>query len=109
MMIIYTDYSVNVSIIKQTLLNTSFMNKLNLWLVNMSEYLQYFNLNIHYKLNKMYIILDALSQLINADLKLLNEKDELNILYTYKYIIMLTELLKEFKKSVIDNYKEDPV
>ena len=75
----------------------------------MNEYFQYFNFNIYYKLNKMYIILNILLQFINADLKSLNKKDKLNILYIYKYIIILTELLNEFKKSIINNYKKHSI
>ena len=40
-------------------------------------------------------------------MKLLNEKGEFNVLYVYEYIVTLVKLLKEFKKSVINNYKED--
>ena len=43
------------------------------------------------------------------NLKLLNEKNKFNTLYIYKYIIMLTELLKKFKKLIINNYKKNPV
>ena len=41
-------------------------------------------------------------------MKLLNEKGKLNVLYIYKYIVTLTELLKGFKKLIINNYKKDP-
>ena len=57
----------------------------------------------------MYIILNILSQLINADLKLLNKKSEFNILYIYRYTVTLIKLLKKFKKSIINNYKKNLV
>ena len=57
----------------------------------------------------MYIILNILLWFINADLKLLNKKNKFNALYIYKYIITLTELSDEFKKSIINNYKKNPV
>ena len=57
----------------------------------------------------MYIISNILLQLVNTDLKSSNKKGKLNVLYIYKYIITLTELLKEFKKSVINNYKKNSV
>ncbi len=50
--IIYTDYEANVRITKQISLLTMLIKKQNLHLVYVSKYLQCFNLNIHYKLNK---------------------------------------------------------
>ena len=52
-------------------------------------------------------MLNILLQFINTNLKLLNKKGELNVLYIYKYIITLIKLLKEFKKLIINNYKKD--
>ncbi|MCJ1486160.1 hypothetical protein MMC06_006336, partial [Schaereria dolodes] len=57
----------------------------------------------------MHIVPDALSRLANTDSKPSNEEGELDALYAYGYTATLAELLEEFKKSVIDGYKEDPV
>ena len=59
--IIYTDYSAAVFIVQQSSLNIVNINKLNLHLICISEYLQHFSLNIHYKSGKINIISDALS------------------------------------------------
>ncbi len=63
--IIYTDHAVLIRISHQFSLNITVMKKLNLHLIQTSEYLQCFYLNIHYKSEKLNIILDALSQLLS--------------------------------------------
>ena len=65
--IIYTNHSITITIIKQINLNITSIEKLNLRLIHISKYLQRFRLNIRYKLEKSNMILDALSKLINRE------------------------------------------
>jgi len=61
--IVYTDHSAAVSIVRQTSLNTTAVEKLNLRLVRASEYLQRFRLDVRYKPGRQNTIPDALSRL----------------------------------------------
>lgn len=61
--IIYTDHSAAVSIVRQTSLNTTAVEKLNLRLVRVSEHLQRFRLDVRYKPGKTNTISNALSRL----------------------------------------------
>ena len=61
--IIYTDHSAAVPISRQTSLNTSSTDKLNLRLVRASYYLSSFNLELRHKAGKSNTVPDALSRL----------------------------------------------
>ena len=50
--IIYTNYDVAIDIAKQTTLTIIFIDKLNFWLMRAFDYIQRFNLDIKYKLEK---------------------------------------------------------
>jgi hypothetical protein len=55
-----------VSIAKQTsLMKTTNINKLNLRLVQASQYIQMFNVEIHHKPRCTHLVLDALSHLLS--------------------------------------------
>ncbi len=60
---IYTNYTITTVVVKQTKLSIISTDKLNLRLVRASIYLLQFNLDVKYKLGKLYIIPDALSRL----------------------------------------------
>ena len=62
-MIIYTDYSAVMSISWQISLLLLSINKLNLHLVQASQYLLQFNLKVRHKAEKSNIVSDALSYL----------------------------------------------
>ena len=62
--IIYTDYSTAIPISKQTILNTTSTDKLNLRLIRASQYLSAFNLELRHKAGKSNIVPDALSRLL---------------------------------------------
>ena len=67
--IVYTDHSVTLSIVHQfSLTLTTFINKINLQLVCVSEYLQRFCLNVQHKANKINIISDTLSWLASTSM-----------------------------------------
>ena len=50
--IIYTNYDVIIEIVKQITLTIIFIDKLNFWLIRAFDYIQRFNLEIKYKLDK---------------------------------------------------------
>ena len=65
--IIYTDHSIAVTIVKQTSFNITSIEKLNLRLIRASKYLQRFRLNVRYKSEKANIVFDALSRLVSRE------------------------------------------
>ena len=64
--IVYTDHSAAVPISKQTTLNTTSTNKLNLRLIRASQYLSAFNLELRHKAGKSNVVPNALSRLPQA-------------------------------------------
>lgn len=103
--LIFTDHSAALGIGKQTLLSTLLINKLNLRLIRIFEYLQRFNIEIYHKPGKQHIVPDTLSQLtsINSDKKPVFIKDELDILFT----ILLVQIEQVFKEKILNGYKSD--
>ncbi len=96
--IIYIDYEVNVRIIKQISLFIVLTEKLNLYLIYASKYLQHFNLNIHHKLKKQHLVSDVLLWLVSTMLSEPNmKKDELNTLFVKIY----TEMSSESKQHLM--------
>ena len=66
--IIYTDHSAVINIIKQIKLIFNNIDKLNLRLIRASIYLSQFSLDIRHKSNKQHIVFDVLSKLsLNVD------------------------------------------
>lgn len=78
--------------------------RLNLQLVRASQFLQQFKLDVRYKPGKKYIILDALSQLANANI---GQADpfylELNALFIYN--TTLVKICPELISSILAGYK----
>ncbi len=119
--IIYIDHAIAVMITKQTSLTTVNTDKLNLRLIQASQYLFIFQLDIRHKIDKTNIILDALFKLLRDKLKLKSMKetfkdDILNLLYkriihknqtTYVCITSLIELSLKFKSNLIKALKDD--
>ncbi len=127
--IIYINYDATLDIVKQTSLITFFINKLNLRLIRASNYLQRFNLNIRYKLNKQHIVLDALLRLVFANVNakvfsndILVKKGELDALFVFAkafrnynlmkqlkalFIVVIVSINEVFCKQIIDNYFSD--
>ena len=64
--IVYTDHSATLGIVCQSSLTlTTLIDKMNLQLVCISEYLQRFHLDVQHKAGKVNIVSDALSQLVS--------------------------------------------
>ena len=74
--IIYTDHSAAVPISRQTSLNTTLTEKLNLRLLRASQYLSAFNLELRHKAGKANIVSDALSRLPHNSEVSRNSRDE---------------------------------
>ena len=61
--VIWTDHSAIASIVKQTKLSSSSVDKLNLRLIRASTYLSQFNIVVKHKAGRDHIIPDALSRI----------------------------------------------
>ena len=96
--IVFTDYSVTTSIIKQIKLFTLSTDKLNLRLIQIFQYLLQFFLNVRYKSEHTYIVSDALFQLTQLNFKskstLHDEDDVLKELNTYNDEVFQISLMK---------------
>ena len=64
---VFTDHAANTSIAKQTTMNSSNTDKLNLRLVRASAYLSQFRLEVKYKPGKDHVVPNALSRLASGD------------------------------------------
>ena len=122
-MIIYIDYIINIFITRQTSFMTSFINKLNLCLIQTSQYINTFNISLKHKTEKNNIVSDAFSCLPKAKLDFVNIENVLKSLYdlffenchihTLKifisiyYIEMFIEIFFSFKQSLINSYISD--
>ena len=102
--VIYTNHDAILDIINQTSLITSFIDKLNLRLVKISNYIQRFDLDIRHKFDKQHIVSNALFRLINDNVNASNhDDDELNALF----IISFIEMKSKFKQRILNDYKID--
>ena len=107
MTVVYTDHKANIGLAKATSMTTSSTDKLNLHLIQASEYLQRFNLDIRHKPRKQHIVPDTLSHLaLTLRLNSLNIS-ELNALHTHTYITSLVKMDSDFKKKLILGYEKD--
>ena len=100
--VIFTDHSINTSIVKQTSLIFSNIDKFNLRLIKVFVYLSQFDLNVRYKSEKFNIILDVLFRLSTIDNFLQSFSKETNAFQTS--LIVMSD---EFKKRLIDKYVEN--
>ena len=70
------------------------------------QFLKQFKFNVKYKFDKEYIILNALSRLIN-----INYNKKANILKYFKfnalYICLLIKIFEEFRKCLVNNYRKN--
>ena len=98
--IVYIDHDATLSIAKQTTLFTSFIDKLNLRLVRISDYIQCFDFIIKHKLDKLHIVSNALSRFLLFSMFEQNLENELNVLFT----ISLIEINNVFKARIVNDY-----
>ena len=106
--IIFTDHSATILIVWQThLIIIININKLYLWLVYALQYLSQFDLNVQHQSEKIHLISNALSELLD-DMSNKNKKDIIDTLNDIEfYHIILIKLTNNFKKCLQDAYKKD--
>ena len=109
--IIYTDYSAILKIVKQTSFSTLFTDKLNLYLIQIFQYIQLFNLQIFHKSDKTHLVSDILSwffsKAFSDNIELLNAL-HVDILHeNVKYTAIMIELSEEFRRCLQDEYQKD--
>ena len=75
--IIYIDHSTAISILKQIIFNISNTDKLNLRLIQVSQYLLSFNIILRHKFEKSNIVFDVLSRLQDSTNILIHEKKKI--------------------------------
>lgn len=66
--VVYIDHNIIFDIAKQISLTITFIDKLNLRLVRAFDYLQRFNFDFYYKLNKQHIVLNVLFKLTSTNI-----------------------------------------
>jgi hypothetical protein len=102
--ILFIDHESALRIVKQTSLFTFFIDRLNLRLIRVFEYIQRFNVIINYKSDKQHIVSNALFRLVSDnDESNIFESEELDVLF----IIALVEMKFKFKAKIIDEYFTD--
>jgi hypothetical protein len=101
--ILFTDHESALRIVKQTSLIISFIDRLNLRLIRVFEYIQRFNIIIKHKSGKQHIVSDALSRLISENDEFASDSEELDALF----IIILIEMKSSFKFKIIHEYSTD--
>ena len=110
--VIYTDHSAAVSLVRQTSLNTTSVDKLNLRLIRASEYLQRFRLDVRYKPGKVNIVPDALSRLASRDYKPSDSSldslyaDVSPIVSVCCFPVSLVEMNDDFRQRLLRGYQE---
>ena len=98
--IVYINYDTVVEIFKQINMITTFTNKLNFRLIKAFNYIQRFDLKLRHKLNKTYIVLNALFRLISDNIVNISSNEELNVLF----IITVIDFNEVFRKKILDDY-----
>ncbi len=108
--IVYTDHSAAVAITRQTSLNTTSTERLNLRLIRASEYLQRFRLDIRYKPGKSNIIPDALSRLASREYQPESGEFTLDALHAQlpTYANSLVEMSSAFRDEILHGYSTEP-
>ena len=108
--VVYTDHSATIEIVKQASLTTTSTLRLNLRLVRASQYLQRFDLDVRHKPGKKNVVPDALSRLAstNESHSAPAEHAELDALHGYAYTTTLVEMSEDFKSKIVKGYDIDP-
>lgn len=98
------DHLVIVDIYEQILITTiNFIIRMDIKFVCTFQFLSHFDLNIRYKLNKKYVIFDALFKLISLNFTISKQDHtKLNVLFIYNSTFV--EMFKNFYKKIVKNY-----
>ena len=98
--IIYIDYSIIVSISRQITLMIFNIDKFNLCLIKVSQYLLSFNFIIHYKIDKLNVISNALFKLSKTDFDSFFE-EIFDVFYDHVVEILDSNFINVIKIKVI--------
>ncbi len=101
--IIYTNYTSTIGIVKQISINTTSIKKLNLKLIYISEYLQRFRIKLKYKFSKANIVLNILLYFINYLYRL--KIDELIFNILSGFLVNIIAVSDDFKGRIYNNYE----
>jgi hypothetical protein len=106
--IVWIDYSVTTTIVKQTKMTTSNTNKLNLRLMQVDIYLSQFDLNIWHKSDRDHVISNALFRLLSFETEKFTENQISDILDNIEiYAETSMKMFSTFKTRFIQIYKID--
>ena len=89
--IIFTNHDAVLNLIKQTSLIIVFIDKFNLRLIRVFDYIQRFEIELRHKSNKQHIVFDVLSRLVSINIDTIFEEDELNALFIIVFVKMKTD------------------
>ena len=105
---IYIDHDAALNIAKQTILSIIFINKFNLRLIKVSNYLQRFNFDIHHKSRKQHIVFNVLSRLTSTNINELIH----NVLQFFAndkfdifFIMFFVKMNNEFRDKIFKKYQ----
>ena len=103
--IVYTDHSAAIGIVRQSSLNTTSTEKLNLRLIRASEYLQRFRIELRHKPGKANIVPDALSRLASRSYR---SESESVLEDVDAFPVSLITVSEAFRKRLLDGYHNEP-
>ena len=110
---VFIDHDVNSSIVNQIKLSIFFVNKLNFKLIKASMYLSQFRIRIFHRSEKSNIIFDAFFRLFIVRSKSKNHTinnlniDKFNTDVVDKLIDILIQITNDFRKKLVNDYKND--
>ena len=102
--IIYTDHSAAIDIVRQSSMNTTSTEKLNLRLIRASEYLQRFRIELRHKPGKTNIVPDILSRLASRSYR--SEPEDSILDNVDSFPVSLITVSDEFRRRLIKGYQE---
>ena len=103
--IVFTNYVATIDLTRQTILSFSFIDKLNLRLVRVSQYFSQFRIEIHHKLKRLHVVSNVLSRLITTKKVVSKDVDTLEELDVYNVdaqINTTNEILRHAVKEKIN-------
>ena len=102
--IIFIDHDAALNIAKQINMIIALTNKLNLRLIQTSDYIQRFELKFRHRSKKQYVVSDVFFRLFNTNVEAnASFEEELNALF----IIILMKMNETFRKKIEKNYRKN--
>ena len=124
--VVFVDHVVNIFIIKQIIFINNNTNKLNFRLIRIFIYLSQFRLDVKYRFDKNYVILDVFSRLsfdnesiiirrnnfddnLNFNFYFIDVLDFSNDSNCYVYQEFLINMSNEFRKQITNDYVNEKI